>query len=85
MKKQQERVTLYSTRQCSYCRQAKAFFRQRKVTFVEYDVERNRRAFTDFQRAGGRGVPLILVGKQKFNGFNPKQLAKALRQAGFDV
>ncbi|WP_241086139.1 glutaredoxin family protein [Candidatus Vondammii sp. HM_W22] len=85
MKKQQEQVTLHSTRQCSYCRQEKAFSKQRKIPFAEFDVERNRRAFTDFQRAGGRGVPLILIGKQTLNGFNPKQLEKALRQAGFNV
>ncbi|MES9846573.1 MAG: glutaredoxin domain-containing protein [Candidatus Sedimenticola sp. PURPLELP] len=85
MKKTLPRVTLYSTRQCSYCRQAKAFLQKKKVPFAEFDVERNRRAFNDFQRAGGRGVPLILVGGRSLNGFQPKQLEKALRDAGFNV
>ncbi|MES9885680.1 MAG: glutaredoxin domain-containing protein [Candidatus Sedimenticola sp. 6PFRAG1] len=85
MKKALPRVTLYSTGQCSYCRQAIAFLQKKKVPFAEFDVERNRRAFNDFQRAGGRGVPLILVGGRSLNGFQPKQLEKALRDAGFNV
>jgi len=48
-------------------------------------VERNRRAQLDFMRAGGRGVPLIKVGEQQIQGFEPRQLQQALRQAGFDV
>ncbi len=78
-------ITLYSTRQCSHCRQAKAFLRKHKIPFVELDVERNKRAFVQFQRAGGRGVPLIIIDKKTYNGFDPKQLAKGLKQVGFDV
>ncbi|OOZ37040.1 glutaredoxin family protein [Solemya velesiana gill symbiont] len=85
MNKTSPRVTLYSTRQCGYCRQAKAFLQKKKVPFAEYDVERNRRAFNEFHRAGGRGVPLIVIGNRSFNGFQPKQLEKALRAAGFNV
>ncbi|MES9884507.1 MAG: glutaredoxin family protein [Sedimenticola sp.] len=83
--KKAERITLYSTRQCSHCRQAKAYLKQHKISFVEFDIERNRRAFSDFQRIGGRGVPVITIGKQIINGFNPKSLAQALCQAGFSV
>ncbi|MET0048321.1 MAG: glutaredoxin domain-containing protein [Sedimenticola sp.] len=85
MKKSVPRITLYSTRNCGYCRQAKAFLQKKKLPFVEFDVERNRRAFTEFQRAGGRGVPLIVIGRKALNGFQPKQLEKALRDAGFNV
>ncbi|MES9905931.1 MAG: glutaredoxin domain-containing protein [Sedimenticola sp.] len=80
-----ERITLYSTRQCPHCRQVKAYFKQHKIPFAEFDIERNRRAFTDFQRIGGRGVPIITIGTHIINGFNPKPLTQALRRAGFDV
>jgi glutaredoxin len=80
-----ERVTLYTTRQCPHCRQVKAYLKQHKIPFAEFDVERNRRAFSEFQRIGGRGVPLLTVGKRIINGFNPKLLAQTLRQSGFDV
>lgn len=85
MKNRQARVTLYSSRNCAHCRRAKAFLLQHHIPFTEQDVERNKRAQLDFMRAGGRGVPLILVGERSINGFEPQQLKKALRQAGFDV
>ncbi|MCW8890695.1 MAG: glutathione S-transferase N-terminal domain-containing protein [Sedimenticola sp.] len=85
MKKRQTRITLYSSRNCSYCRRAKSYLQQNHIPFSEQDVERNKRAQLDFMRAGGRGVPLIVIGDQAVQGFEPRQLQKALRQAGFDV
>lgn len=77
--KQQTKVTLYTTRQCAHCRQAKAFLQKHKVRFMEFDIERNQRAFKEFQRLGGRGVPVIKIGSTRVDGFNPKKLEQALR------
>jgi len=85
MKKRQTRITLYSSRNCGHCRRAKAYLKEHHIPFTEQDVERNRRAQLDFMRAGGRGVPLIMVGEQQLHGFEPRQLQRVLRQAGFDV
>ena len=76
--KQQTKVTLYSTRQCPNCRQAKAFLQKHKVRFMEFDVERNQRAFKEFHRLGARGVPVIMVGKTRVDGFNAKKLQQVL-------
>ena len=76
--KQQTKVTLYTTRQCPNCRQAKAFLQKHKVRFMEFDIERNQRAFKEFQRLGSRGVPVIMVGKTRVDGFNAKKLQQAL-------
>lgn len=85
MKKRATRITLYTTRNCSHCRRAKAYLKEHHIPFSEQDVERNSRAQLDFIRAGGRGVPLIVIGERQLNGFEPRQLQKTLRQAGFDV
>ncbi|WP_457667397.1 glutaredoxin family protein [Thiolapillus sp.] len=82
MKAGQPRITLYSSSGCTHCRQLKQWLRQHGIRFVEMDVQRNSRAFKDFQRHGGRGVPLLLVGARKIQGFNPKQLSAQLRKAG---
>ncbi|WP_456405333.1 glutaredoxin family protein [Thiolapillus sp.] len=82
MKNRQPRITLYSTTGCAHCRQLKQWLQQRQIRFVEMDVQRNARAFKDFQRHGGRGVPLLLVGERKIQGFNAKQLPSQLRKAG---
>ncbi len=85
MNKPSARVLLYTTRQCAHCKQAKAFLKKHKIPFTEWDVERNQRAWKEFQRLGGRGVPLILVGAEQIRGFDAQRLTRALRKAGFDV
>jgi len=77
--KQQTKVTLYTTRQCAHCRQAKAFLQKHKVLFMEFDIERNQRALKEFQRLGARGVPVIMVGSTRVDGFIPKKLEQILR------
>jgi glutaredoxin len=85
LNKQTPRITLYTSGRCGYCRQAKAFLQKHKIPFAEFNIERNQRAFVEFQRAGGRGVPLITIGKKSVNGFQPDTLKKALKDAGFHV
>ena len=72
------RITLYSTRRCPHCRQLKQWLQQRGLRFQEFDIERNARAFKEFQRLGGRGVPLLLLNGQRVDGFDPKRLQRLL-------
>lgn len=37
---------------------------------VEYDVEKSSKGKRDFKRLGGTGVPIILVGQKRLNGFS---------------
>ena len=85
MKRSTPRIILYTTGQCSYCRQAKSFLQNNRIPFTEQNLERSKRALLEFQGQGGRGVPMILVGKRKLHGFEPKTLTKILRQSGFNV
>ena len=73
------RITLYSTSRCPNCRRLKQWLLQHKLRFQEFDIERNQRAFREFQRLGSRGVPVLLVDKQRIDGFDPKRLQKVLR------
>lgn len=65
-----EKVVMYSTSWCGYCKKARRYFERNNITFVEYDIERNRRAKAEYDRLGGRGVPVILVGTRRMNGFS---------------
>ncbi|HDK38613.1 MAG TPA: glutaredoxin family protein [Thiolapillus brandeum] len=85
MKPKQPRITLYSSSGCNHCRQLKQWLQQHQIRFVEMDVQRNARAYKDFQRHGGRGVPLLLVGGTPIKGFDPKKLPKQLRKAGINL
>ena len=65
-----KKVVMYMTEWCGYCKQAARHFRKNNISFVQHDIEKSANAARDFKKLGGRGVPLILVGKQKMSGFN---------------
>lgn len=64
------KVVMYSTVWCGVCKKAKRYFQKNNIPFKEYDVERSRKGKSDFRRLGGRGVPVILVGSKRMNGFS---------------
>ena len=73
-----QRVVMYSTEWCGYCKKARAFFNKNRIAFSEYDIEKSAKAKRDHERNGGGGVPLILVGKQKVRGFDQGRLSRLL-------
>ena len=65
-----KRVIMYSTSWCTYCKKARNYFERNRVRYVEYDIEESTRARKEFDQLGGRGVPLIVVGRTKMSGFS---------------
>ena len=63
-------VTIYTTRFCPYCSEAKALLRRKDVAFEEIDVSGNRAGRAAMtERAGGRtSVPQIFVGERHVGG-----------------
>lgn len=65
-----KQVMMYSTAWCPTCRKAKAYFNERGIDFEEYDVETSEKGKRDFKELNGKGVPIILVGEKRLNGFS---------------
>jgi len=65
-----EKVIMYSTSWCGYCKKARAYFKSHDIAFLEYDIEKNTQAKRDYKKLGGSGVPVILLGKKRMNGFS---------------
>ena len=78
-------VILYSAAWCGYCDQIRACLVDRKVPFVERDVEASLRASLEWWALGVRGVPATLVGPELVYGFQTAELSRALAQAGHPV
>jgi len=78
-------VIVYSTTWCGVCKKAKRWLNKNKIAFREYDVEKSARGRRDYKKMRGRGVPIIKVGKQRFNGFSPSRLTPALRKSGYKL
>ncbi len=72
------KVVMYSTDWCGYCRKAKAFFRERGVAYVDFDIEKDEQARREFERLEGRGVPLIVIGGEVIRGYDEQAILAAL-------
>ena len=73
------RVVLFSTSTCSWCRRAKRYFRENRVTFKEINVERDPDAARDIVRKTGQtGVPVIKIGNKWIVGFDRERIEKEL-------
>ncbi len=65
-----DQVTMYSTEWCGYCKRARNYFIANDIAFVEYDIEKNKKAEREYKRLGGQGVPVILYKDRRMNGFS---------------
>jgi glutaredoxin len=77
------RVTVYSTTWCGVCVKAKNWLKVNGIRFQEYDVEQSNKGKRDYQKLNGRGVPIILVGQQRMNGFSPSRMRQMLENGGY--
>ena len=76
-------IVMYTTEWCTYCKQARAFFQHERIRYAELDVEKSAAARAEYQRIGGRGVPVIVVGTQQMTGFSEPQMRQMLKAAGY--
>lgn len=76
-------VRMLSATWCGVCKQAKAYFAGKGVYVSEYDVETSEIGRQEYQRLGGKGVPIILVGKQRMDGFSAAKLDEMLKNVGY--
>ncbi len=65
-----QKIVMYSTTWCGYCKMAKKYFVENKIHFVEYDIEKNAKAKRAYDTLGGRGVPVLVAGNRRMNGFS---------------
>lgn len=76
------KVVIYTTQHCPHCQHAKRWLKRNNITFLDFNVAKPGKIQKNFFQMGGHSVPLIVVGDQKFSGFNPRQLKNALAKAG---
>ncbi|SMC25339.1 Glutaredoxin [Andreprevotia lacus DSM 23236] len=72
------RVVLYGTDWCQYCARARAYFNAKGVAWHDLDVEKQPAAAQQFERLGGTGYPVVLIGNRKISGFDPIEYDAAL-------
>lgn len=68
-------VKLYSTRNCGYCKKAKAYMTENNIEFREYDIDKDALARARHKKLGGRGVPVIEIKGRTLHGFSRSRYA----------
>lgn len=67
----QPKVIIFTTPTCSFCNNAKRYFREKNIRFTEVDVARDQKAAQDMlRRTGQMGVPVILINNKPIVGFD---------------
>ena len=72
-------IVMYSTNWCPYCAKARAYFRRCEIRFVEYDIEASAQNLAQFQALNGRGIPLIMIGDKRLDGFSVRSFEALLK------
>ena len=65
-------VVIFTGTECPICARAKAYFQQKNIDYVEYDIDEtagNRAAFESFRV---KGIPLLVVSGHVLRGFSPQ-------------
>ncbi len=74
---QSEKVTIYTTPTCHFCKEVKAFFKEHNVQYEEKDVMTDTAARREMiERSHQMGVPVIMLGDEMIVGFNKEALQK---------
>ena len=73
-------VAIYTTQSCPYCKKAINWLNDNKVNYKEYDVSNHPKGKLDYKILGGRGVPLVLVGDERMNGFSAGNLQAMIKR-----
>lgn len=72
-------VKIYTTPSCHFCHLAKEYFKERNVSYEEFDVASNDQARDEMMKKSGQmGVPVIDVEGEIVIGFNQPKLASLL-------
>lgn len=75
-------IAMYSTTWCGVCKKARRYFEEARISFVEYDVDKNASARAEYlQLNPRRTVPTIKVGQEVIVGFSEAAVERARDEA----
>jgi glutaredoxin len=63
-------VVMFSTERCGYCKKARRYFNERGIVFTEKKIDSDKEAWNEYQQLNATGVPVILVGRKRMDGFS---------------
>lgn len=71
-------VIVYSSTNCTYCKQLKQYLKDQGVDFEERNIDTNEDFADELRSMGFSSVPVTVIGENRILGMNPTRLKKAL-------
>ncbi len=65
-----DKVVLYTTQTCGYCKLAMKHVRDNQIPHIEKDIKASTSNAAEFKKLGGSGVPHIVMGPTVMRGFS---------------
>jgi glutaredoxin 3 len=74
-----QKITIYTTPTCAYCKMTKAFFKEHNVTYEEKDVANDHALAEEMvKKSGQMAVPVIDIDGKILVGFDREGLSQLL-------
>ena len=75
----QPKVIVFSTPTCTFCNQAKRYFKEKNIRFTDVDVSKDQSAARDMlKKTGQMGVPVIMINNRPIVGFDRNKINQML-------
>ena len=75
----QKQLILLTTSWCPACKRAKAYLREKRIVFTEYDIERSSIGKRLYKERSGHAIPMVIIGDEYRTGFSPAWVEKRLK------
>lgn len=75
-------IVVYGTSWCPYCNKVRDYLQSLGINFTDYDIETSELGKQKYNALHGQGVPIIIIGSQRIDGFDRKALEQALQTYG---
>lgn len=76
--KRNQKVEIFVTDWCPYCRQLENFLKKKQVRFTRYDIEKNAKGKRIYEEIGGTAIPVMRIGSKVLDGFDPEAIEAEL-------
>ncbi len=71
-------VVMFATESCGYCAKARRYFQANDVRYREFDIGNSDNARSKFNDINGRGVPVVIIGDERIDGYSAGAYDQAL-------
>jgi glutaredoxin 3 len=81
--KKYPRIVLYSVAWCPHCKEAKQYFTENNIPFINKDVELDAKAMEELTgKYKSQGIPVIVIGDdgKVLRGFDREKFEKAVKE-----